>query len=319
MIEKAAFLACLGILGCEGQSGLSAVDGADPGSRPVERGGIEETVQSPASIHLGFDKLLKKYVRDERVDYLRLRDEDWEDLESYLDRMAAFDLAELSERARLAFYINLYNATMIYQVGLRIRAGFGGSDNDFALFKEPFVRHGKKLFSLNDLENEVIRKRFDEPRIHVALVCGARSCPPLIKVAYTEDNLDSLLEQNMRRFVNDSFRNKLAVDRVLLSKIFEWYADDFGGKSKLRDYISKFTRVDVSKAELGFLEYQWELNLALPTTGRWVQVQTAGDGLEIGDLVEVLGEEGQNLILRRPFNQGKARLAVGQVKPLANS
>ncbi|MHC5065831.1 MAG: DUF547 domain-containing protein [Planctomycetota bacterium] len=319
MIQRTSFIVCIGILACEGRESLDSSANQEPGSKPSSKAATRASIQDPVSLHAGFDALLKKHVRQERVDYLRLREDDLPELEAYLDSLAKQNLAEFSESAKLAFYINLYNATMIHEVVLRLRAGFGGADNDFAMFKEPFVRQADKRVSLNDLENEIIRKQFDEPRIHVALVCGARSCPPLIKTAYTADNLEALLQKNMQRFVNDSFRNKISSERASLSKIFEWYADDFGGKDQLLAYIGAFTDVNVSKARVDFLEYQWDLNIAPPASGTWVQVLEAEDGLQEGDLVEVLRKEGETLFLRRPFGKGEARLAVGQVKSLANS
>ena len=88
--------------------------------------------------------------------------------------------------------------------------------------------------SLNHLEHEIIRKQFKDPRIHVALVCAAKSCPPLLNRAYRADDLDKVLDENMKRFVTDASRNQIDDEKreLRLSKIFEWYPADFGGKDR---------------------------------------------------------------------------------------
>jgi hypothetical protein len=156
---------------------------------------------------------------------------------------------------------------MIKAVIDRLRDGYSPAENDFAVFKEPLVRvagvaGGGKPISLNHLEHEIIRKQFKEPRIHVALVCAARSCPPLLSRAYRADDLDKVLEANMKRFVTDPSRNQIddAKKELRLSKIFEWYADDFGGKDALPAYVARYAGKDLAGYRVSYLEYDWTLN-----------------------------------------------------------
>jgi hypothetical protein len=93
-------------------------------------------------------------------------------------------------------------------------------------------------------------------------VCGARSCPPILPRAYRGDDLNVVLDENMKRFLNDSFRNPIdwRNKQLKLSKLFDWYADDFGGRDQVPAYVSKALGRDVSGFKVSFVEYSWELN-----------------------------------------------------------
>jgi hypothetical protein len=212
--------------------------------------------------HSAFDKALKATVRDERVDYGAVKAEHLPALTAYLDALAKVDPAKLDRNEQLAFYINLYNATMIRTIVDRLSPTYTPAERDYAVFKEPLVRLNGKTISLNDLENTIIRPTFKDPRIHVALVCGARSCPPLAPFAYTAANVDATLDANMKAFVADRFRNPID-DRsrtLKLSHIFDWYADDFGGKAGVPAFVGKYAGKDYGRYKVEFVDYSWELN-----------------------------------------------------------
>ena len=199
--------------------------------------------------HDAFDAILRERVTDGLVDYAAIKQHDAAKLAGYLDSLANVEVEKLSRDEQLAYYINLYNATMIRAVVDRLRDGYSPAENDYGVFKEKLIRlAGGKTTSLNDLEHEIIRKQFKDPRIHVALVCGARSCPPLLSRAYRADDLDKTLDENMRRFVNDPSRNQIddAKRELRLSKIFDWYAEDFGGKAGVTRYLERFLVRDLA-------------------------------------------------------------------------
>jgi hypothetical protein len=216
--------------------------------------------------HAALDEILSQTVTDEGlVDYRKIANESWGDLLAYLDMLAnTRDADALPRDDRLAFYINLYNATMIKAVIERDRENWSPAADDFAVFKAPLVNlPDRRTVSLNELEHEIIRPNFKDPRVHVALVCAARSCPPLLGRAYRGEDLDAVLDQNMRRFVNDPSRN--VIDRtnrkLILSKVFEWYADDFGGKDAIAGYVSKYVEGgSVEGFAVSFMGYDWSLN-----------------------------------------------------------
>ena len=95
------------------------------------------------------------------------------------------------------------------------------------------VRAAGRELTLDEVEHEIVRKEFQEPRIHFALVCAAVSCPPLRREAYAGDRLDAQLEEQARRFLGDREKNRVdaASGTVFVSPIFVWYRDDFGGSN----------------------------------------------------------------------------------------
>jgi hypothetical protein len=120
-----------------------------------------------------------------------------------------------------------------------------------------WIKIGRTLYTLNEIENDIIRKNFGEPRIHFALNCGAKSCPPLSNMAFTEQNLYSLLSQNTKSFIN-SDENMITKSKMQLSQIFDWYKVDFGN---IVEFISKYsTTKPQSNAEISFKNYDWSLN-----------------------------------------------------------
>jgi len=213
--------------------------------------------------HDAFDTILKNHVATGHVDYKQIMKNKF-DLYAYLDYMANTDVSLLARDEQLAYYINLYNASVIKGVIEHWHDGYSPAEKDYQLFKEPLVNlPGGRKMSLNDLENKLIRPTFKDPRVHVALVCGAVSCPPLLSRAYQAEDLNETLDANMKRFINDPNRNTIDREnkKVSLSKIFDWYADDFGGKDKVLGYISRFTEGgSVEGYTVEFKDYDWALN-----------------------------------------------------------
>jgi len=281
--------------------------------------------------HAAFDRILRRHVRHERVDYLSLRKLDWDALIGYLDQLAKVNASELSRDEQLAFYINLYNATMIRSVIERLTDVYSPSATEYAVFSDELVRLDAGAVSLNQLENDIIRPTFREPLVHVALVCGAQSCPPILARAYRADDLDVVLRRNMTRFLDDSSRNRVDADgrKLLLSKIFDWYSEDFGGPAALPSYVSEYlvTDNDVSDYSVEFVPYSWRLNIAPPASGQWVSLRAdtalssergaAGGRRRAGRgrIFEVLGQQGDWLELAVPFGAPNAWVRVTATVP----
>jgi hypothetical protein len=226
--------------------------------------------------HGAFTALLQEVV-DERgyVDYAALA-ADPASLGAYLRRLAATDPSNLSDDDRLAFWLNVYNAYTLkliadnYPVG-SIRDVVGGAFIPLVNtpFKVEFVTVGGEVMTLDDVEHGTIREEFDEPRIHFALVCAARSCPPLRAEAYVGDRLDAQLDEQARRFLHNPAKNRVPAgeDTIELSKIFSWFKGDFGGTdAALQAFLAAYFDGDV-RDELArgayvvdFLRYDWALN-----------------------------------------------------------
>ena len=116
-------------------------------------------------------------------------------------------------------------------------------------------------FDLNIIEHEILRKKFDEPRIHFAIVCASFSCPRLLNQAYTSDKLEEQLELQTRFFINNPKKNILSENHIQLSSILEWYKSDFPKGLTMIEYVRQYTDVNIKEnAKVEFLEYNWNLN-----------------------------------------------------------
>lgn len=253
-------------VGPDERGGARIVSATQPSTtQPATQPATKEPATGEDSVdHSAFDEILRNSVRNERVDYLAIRDDWMPRLVSYLDHLATVDVESLSRDEQLAYYTNLYNATMIKAVIVRFRPDYSPSDNDFAVFSAEIVRLKDRTVSLDHLEKQIMLPTFNEPRIHVVLVCAAVSCPPLLPIAYTGDSIERLMEQNMHRFISDSPRSRIDVENesMQLSQIFNWYADDFGGLEHVDDYVNRYYEgADVRGFDISFLEYSWELNI----------------------------------------------------------
>ncbi|CAN5857670.1 DUF547 domain-containing protein [soil metagenome] len=187
-------------------------------------------------VHSDFDALLQRYVdANGQVDYARWKatPADVQALEAYLNRLSCVNRRSPARRAaQFAYWINAYNALTLHGI-LReyptssIRnhtARFGG----YNVWKDLLLWVDGQQYSLDDIEHAILRK-MEEPRIHLALVCASKGCPPLWNRAYTADGLDTQLTANGQRFFASpaNFRADSRARTVAISKLFEWYGTDF--------------------------------------------------------------------------------------------
>lgn len=230
---------------------------------------ISQLPLTPAPSHQKWDDLLKKHVdKTGTVDYKGF-EADRKKLKEYLDLLSASTPNEKwSEKERLAFWINAYNAftvdlilqhypvESIKDIGSKIKIPFVSTAWDIK-----FIKIGGKEYDLNSIEHNVLRKEFDEPRIHFAINCASYSCPKLRNEAFTAEKLEAQLQDQTKDFVNDSRKNKISADKLELSQIFNWYKGDFTKKKTLIAYIQQFTTVKISpSAKVSYMEYNWKLN-----------------------------------------------------------
>lgn len=211
------------------------------------------------ALHAPWDTLLRRHVSaDGRVHYKGFAT-DRAVLKDYLNTLAQNPpAATWSRTEKMAYWINAYNAftvdLIVEHYPLQsITQLDGGKTWDVKR-----IEIGSKKYSLNDIENGILRPQFADARIHFAINCAARSCPPLHNRAYTAENLERMLEERTRRFVRNERYNRIRPTRAEVSKIFDWYADDFGD---LHTFLSRYAGVTVSPtATVVFLEYDWRLN-----------------------------------------------------------
>ena len=208
-------------------------------------------VFAQASVEAPLDRVLAAVVSaDGRVDYDRLARQHRGDLDDALEAIARVDPAALrSDAQKTAFLVNAYNAHVLRLV-LEHRATHlerQGLFDDF--FQTPVAVAGRRM-TLNQLEHGILRRqdRVDEapvprslrplrpsrldPRIHAAVNCAAVSCPPLQRRSYRAATLDRDLDAVFSAFVNSTPAVRIDGRRVVLSSIFDWFADDFevGGR-----------------------------------------------------------------------------------------
>lgn len=220
--------------------------------------------------HSTWNSLLQKNVSpDGKVNYKGFI-ADQKNLDAYLTNLSNSPVdASWTINEQKAFLINAYNAftvkliTQYYpiesikDIGPKTQIPFVNTTWDIK-----FIRYGEDSVDLNFIEHGLLRKNYNDPRIHFALVCASQSCPILLNAAYTADQLDEQLNQQAKVFLQDTTRNRIDVKRPQLSKIFDWYAMDFKiGKATVIDYINQFSPVKIDKkAEVTYLEYSWKLN-----------------------------------------------------------
>jgi hypothetical protein len=124
-----------------------------------------------------------------------------------------------------------------------------------------FIALGSKTYSLNQIENEIIRPTFKDPRIHFAVNCAAKSCPKLLNEAFTPEKLEAQLDKQTRAFINNTAENTISAQKVEVSKIFEWYKVDFAAAGGVIAFINKYTATPVkSNATVAYKSYNWNLN-----------------------------------------------------------
>lgn len=238
--------------------------------------------------HELWDGLLKRHVvsadggMTTRVDYAGMRSGNAE-LEEYLDNIASVSRREFEQwdaSEQLAFLINTYNAATVQLVLTEFPELDSIRDIGF-LFNSPFRRNFVSLFaeqvSLDDIEHEMIRRwpQFEEPRIHFAVNCAAVSCPPLRAEAYRGTSLNAQLDANTRLFLSNREINFLSGNTLWVSRIFDWYGDDFSrgwsGINSLEEFLADYADalglnteqaalLAGGKIRIRFTPYNWSLN-----------------------------------------------------------
>ncbi|WP_025742411.1 DUF547 domain-containing protein [Aquimarina pacifica] len=205
------------------------------------------------------DVFLKKYVFKGKVDYKAVK-HDISLLEEVLDIASKVRVSKAQPKTYKSFYINAYNLAVIKGVvdnypiksPLDVKGFFDTTQYNLA---------GKKT-TLNDLENIILRKQFPaEARFHFVLVCAGLGCPPIINEAYKPNSLETQLQRQTVKALNNPYFIKVTQKKVQLSKIFEWYKVDFVKNGSEIDFINKFRKEKLPfDAIVSYYAYDWRLN-----------------------------------------------------------
>lgn len=223
--------------------------------------------------HQTWQEILDKYLDAEhpsginRFDYAAVKKSDRRLLNDYLEALQAIDPRSLSRAEQLAYWINFYNALTVHVVlqeypvdsirSIRfITSLFGPWDKNLVKVKN-------QNLSLNDIEHEILRPIWQDPRIHFAVNCASIGCPNLIDKAFSAANSDELMEAAASDFINHRRGVEINGERATLSSIFDWYSDDFGvNESEVMDYIHRYRHASDEIHTITSFEYQydWALN-----------------------------------------------------------
>ena len=228
--------------------------------------------------HAAWTEILKKHTVAtgpmSQFNYVEMR-KNMAALNTYLATLSAVEKSDFTKWERdqqMAFYINAYNAFTIKLISDRkpknsikeIREG---------LFTGPwkikfFTLLGEKMH-LDNIEHGILRPKYKDPRIHFAVNCASIGCPMLLDEAFTAEKLEAQFEQQAKLFLQDTTRNRIDKGKktVYLSKIFDWFDDDFENHSKtVQAYVAKYMTDDpelqkaILKYDDKYLSYDWNLN-----------------------------------------------------------
>jgi hypothetical protein len=230
--------------------------------------------------HGAWSEYLSAYLRSafedgqNLMDYAHVRDADRVSLDAYVNMLGAVPISTYSRAEQLAYWINLYNARTVQLVlaYLPIDSITQINISPGNISRGPW---GKKILSiegealsLNDVEHRIVRPIWRECRVHYALNCAAIGCPNLQPVAFGPANTEAMLEAGARAYVNHLRGARFDGGRLTVSKIYLWYAADFGGRpSGVLDHLRRYADGELAKGLAGAsrihaYDYYWALNEA---------------------------------------------------------
>jgi hypothetical protein len=223
---------------------------------------------NPTVDHSIYSELLKKYVKNGKVNYTGFKAEEAK-LDNYLKILEAVDSKSLSGDEQFAFYANAYNAWTIKLILSRYPDVKSIKDlgNVFkSPWKKKIVRIDGDIVSLDNVEHDILRPRFKDPRVHFAINCAAISCPPLRTEPYQGNILGAQLDDSTRSFLNNPTSYKFDGSSFYVSRIFKWFAEDFG--HDVLNFYLKFAdgelrqKLEAKRGDLKikYMAYDWGLN-----------------------------------------------------------
>ena len=207
-----------------------------------------------------------------RLAYARVSPSDRALLDDYLKALTATTISRHARDTQLAYWINLYNALTVQVVldhypvasirDIKLASGlFSGGPWDKKL-----VEIEGEGISLNDIEHRIIRPIWRDPRIHYALNCASIGCPSLSPKAFIPETLDARLTQAAITFVNSPHGVRVADGQVTVSRIYDWFHEDFGGgDTAVFEHILMFATPELrgmmrSIGKINNVAYDWKLN-----------------------------------------------------------
>ncbi|WP_299221962.1 DUF547 domain-containing protein [uncultured Aquimarina sp.] len=210
--------------------------------------------------HSNWNLLTKKYVSASgKVNYSGFK-ANISEIDTYLLHLQNITpQKDWTKNEKLSYWFNLYNASTIHLVASAYPVKSIKDINNGKPWDKKFIKSGSKVYSLNEIENTIVRPNFNEPRLHVAFNCAAVSCPKLLNEAFTPTKLNNQLNKLSKTWINDPTKNEINANIIAISKIFEWYGVDF--KKGIIPFINTYATIKANdSAKIQYLEYNWDLN-----------------------------------------------------------
>lgn len=226
---------------------------------PSERAANPPTDKTAVPSHDGWDALLTQFVSSTgKVNYKGLKTQQAK-LETYLKLLADHPVqTSWTRNEKMAYWINAYNAFTVKLILDNYPLASITNLSGGKVWDKKWIQLGGKTYSLNNIENDILRPEYKDARIHFAVNCAAKSCPPLLNRAWTASNLNTYLDRQAKQFINNNQYNTISAHKIRISKIFEWYAADFGN---IVTYLNKYSTTSINaKAQVSYQNYDWALN-----------------------------------------------------------
>ena len=225
--------------------------------------------------HSAWDALLAKYLKKDaqginRFAYKSVSSADKSALQSYLAQLQSTDVTKLNRNEQYAFWLNLYNASTV-NIGVKnypIKSILEIKSNPLDLkgpFNDKIAKVNGQTLTLDTIESGIVRPIWNDPRLHYAFNCAAVSCPNLGAKAYRGKTLNAQLNQAATSFINDPRGITISNGKVIASKIFFWYSEDFGGEKGVLKHVAKYANDALKqklagKTKINSYVYDWALN-----------------------------------------------------------
>lgn len=227
--------------------------------------------------HKPWNLFLKKYVIEDssqlnRVAYSQVTVEDKTALKQYIRLTSSLPISEFNQEQQRAFWINLYNALTIdiildhYPVESILNIKLSSGLFTRGPWEKKIVTVENEALSLDDIEHRILRPIWQDPRIHYAVNCASIGCPNLSSQAFTAENMEEQLDNAAVSFINHSRGVNVKRGKLIVSSIYEWFQNDFGGNDKgVIQHLTQYAEPELQKRLATFNkihndQYNWQLN-----------------------------------------------------------
>ena len=230
--------------------------------------------------HADWDRLLMTYLQPDgegvqRFAYGEVTPADKAALETYVQDLAGLPISSHNRSEQFAYWVNLYNALTVQVIldhypveSIRDIDISPGLFADGPWDKELVTIEGEAV-SLNDIEHRILRPIWRDPRIHYAVNCASIGCPDLRDMAFTGGELEQQLDDAARAYINHPRGAWIVDGELLLSSIYIWFSEDFGGdEQQIVAHLKRYAAGELANAlenvsEIADHDYDWTLNDAV--------------------------------------------------------